>query len=273
MPFALRRFSEFCRCHARCFSAHSWQRVCPCIAGWPQWHRPCSLRACRFPAALPLRVDGCGFVLGCVGFGARAEFCWPVRVDFRRRVDFVRLIPRFRSGRWKCASKICLLGRFIPTCSLQKAGRRVGRRWPAAPLVSDSSIVPARDASAPRPGIIIWRLYESCVVTRGRLPRRAVRHSSQAKCCNWAGAAECRELPQGTARGRVFEPPALFPLQGVPGPVTSNSAVHAVSMLCRRSVYRLRYRGSGSVYFGSWNLQCSSFSSASSGHCPPSAFR
>ena len=223
MPFALRRFSEFCRCHARCFSAHSWQRVCPCIAGWPQWHRPCSLRACRFPAALPLRVDGCGFVLGCVGFGARAEFCWPVRVDFRRRVDFVRLIPRFRSGRWKCASKICLLGRFIPTCSLQKAGRRVGRRWRAAPLVSDSSIVPARDASAPRPGIIIWRLYESCVVTRGRLPRRAVRHSSQAKCRNWAGAAECRELPQGTARGRVFEPPALFPLQGVPGPVTSNS--------------------------------------------------
>ena len=38
MPFALRRFSEFCRFHSRCFAAHSAQRVCSCTAGWLQRH-------------------------------------------------------------------------------------------------------------------------------------------------------------------------------------------------------------------------------------------
>ena len=105
MPFALRRFSESCRCHSRCFAAHSAQRVCPCTAAWPQRHRPCSLRSCRVRAGFCLRVDGCGF-------GAWAEFFWFGRVDFRLGPDFIRL--RVRLGINMVSIKSCGFKVFIP---------------------------------------------------------------------------------------------------------------------------------------------------------------
>ena len=105
MPFALRRFSEFCRFHSRCFSAHSAQRVCSCTAGWLQRHSPCSLRSCRVRAGFCLRVDGCGF-------GAWADFFWLGRVDFRLGPDFIRL--RVRLGINMVSIKSCGFKAFIP---------------------------------------------------------------------------------------------------------------------------------------------------------------
>ena len=46
-----------------------------------------------------MRVDACGFGLGEAGFGALADFFWFGRIDFRRRVAFVRLLSCFRLGR------------------------------------------------------------------------------------------------------------------------------------------------------------------------------
>ena len=86
-PRARLRFSAYSRCHARCFSAHLSQRVCPCIAAWPQRHRPCSLRSCCERAGFCLRFDGCDF-------GALTDFFLLVRVDLRFAVDFVRLQVR-----------------------------------------------------------------------------------------------------------------------------------------------------------------------------------
>ena len=106
MPFALRRFSEFCRFHSRCFAAHSAQRVCSCTAGWLQRHSPCSLRSCRVSAGFCLRVDGCGF-------GAWADFFWLGRVDFRLGPDFIRL--RVRLGINIVSIKSCGFKVFIPT--------------------------------------------------------------------------------------------------------------------------------------------------------------
>ena len=108
MPFALRRFSEFCRFHSRCFSAHSAQRVCSCTAGWLQRHSPCSLRSCRVRAGFCLRVDGCGF-------GAWADFFWLGRVDFRLGPDFIRL--RVRLGINIVSIKSCGFKVFIPACT------------------------------------------------------------------------------------------------------------------------------------------------------------
>ena len=105
MPFALRRFSEFCRFHSRCFAAHSAQRVCSCTAGWLQRHSPCSLRSCRVRAGFCLRVDGCGF-------GAWADFFWLGRVDFRLGPDFIRL--RVRLGINMVSIKSCGFKVFIP---------------------------------------------------------------------------------------------------------------------------------------------------------------
>ena len=112
MPFALRRFSESCRVHSRCFSIQSGQRVCSCTAGWLQRHSPCSLRSCRVRAGFCLRVDGCGF-------GAWADFFWLGRVDFRLGPDFIRL--RVRLGINMVSIKSCGFKVFIPTPS--------GRNW------------------------------------------------------------------------------------------------------------------------------------------------
>ena len=105
MPFALRRFSEFCRCHSRYFATQSGQRVCSCTAGWLQRHSPCSLRSCRVRAGFCLRVDGCGF-------GAWADFFWLGRVDLRLGPDFIRF--RVRLGINVMSIKSCCFNVFIP---------------------------------------------------------------------------------------------------------------------------------------------------------------
>ncbi len=123
MPFALRRFSEFCRFHSRCFSAHSAQRVCPCTAAWPQRHSPCSLRSCRVRAGFCLRVDGCGF-------GAWADFFWLGRVDFRLGPDFIRL--RVRLGINIVSIKSCGFKVFILTRNATSSLWMSRRRLPAS---------------------------------------------------------------------------------------------------------------------------------------------
>ena len=66
MPLALRRFSEYWRHHARCFSAQVAQRVCPCMAGWLQRQSPCSLRSWWVRAGF-LGFDGRCFAEGDLG--------------------------------------------------------------------------------------------------------------------------------------------------------------------------------------------------------------
>ena len=104
MPFALRRFSESCRCHSRCFSAHSAQRVCPCIAAWPQRHRPCSLRSCRVRAGF-LRFDGRCFGVGGAGFWCGADFvCLLWRLWLARRLRLGMNMVSTKS----CGFEVCI---------------------------------------------------------------------------------------------------------------------------------------------------------------------
>ena len=160
MPFALRRFSEFCRVHSRCFSTQSGQRVCSCTAGWLQRHSPCSLRSCRVRAGFCLRVDGCGF-------GAWADFFWLGRVDFRLGPDFIRL--RVRLGINMVSIKSCGFKVFIPTPS--------GRNWLPSCRPTPPEAIPG-----PR----------TCVSGQQHPVRAARRHTlAEASYFRWAWRA-CR---------------------------------------------------------------------------------
>ena len=113
MPFALRRFSEFCRFHSRCFTAHSAQRV------WP-------LYGCLAAAAQTLFL---AFTSGgwfwCVGGFLLALLSWiPVSGGFR---PFDCLLPARQAGAlgYKYGvNQNCGLVGFIPVM-LERSGGKI----------------------------------------------------------------------------------------------------------------------------------------------------
>ena len=108
MPLALRRFSEYWRYHARCFSAQVAQRVCPCMAGWLQRQSPCSLRSWWVRAGF-LGFDGRCFAEG--GLGCR-------RGEGFDRLDLgLSLALGFRFGMNTVSTNNCGLEWFIPACA------------------------------------------------------------------------------------------------------------------------------------------------------------
>ena len=96
-----------------------------------------------------MRVDACGFGLGEAGFGALADFFWFGRIDFRRRVAFVRLLSCFRLGRRvrlginMVSVKSCGFEAFIPA--------RAGEPLPGRHLASSHTVYPRACGGTPQP--------------------------------------------------------------------------------------------------------------------------